>query len=459
MMNTNGREGDRLNKFRVEKDDLGALQIPAAALYGIQTARAMLNLSFSGRLLQHYPMYVKALAMVKHAAAQANFEAGLLSQAMSEAIIQACDEIIAGLHHEHFPVDMLHGGGGIGANMNVNEVVANLANEKLGGSRGNYDPVHPITHVNASQSTSDVCHTAIRMAIILSFNTLSEAVKATVEVTKEKAMQFQDINTIARTCLQDGMRAKLGEKFSAYSTVIQRRLDHLVTTIANLHQVNLGGTVIGSGVGAPKLYRETVLPKLCQVSKLPLSYRENLFDAAQNMDDLAQVSSELCLLATSLIKIAKDLRLLSSGPEAGFGELRLPAVQAGSSFFPGKVNPVIPETLIQCCFQVLGCDRAVQAAIEHGELDLNVFEGLAGANILDAMDMLNKALRLFVEKCLYGIEANKERCEALSTSLIPAVVDLKEKYGYFALAQLLKKEGPEGIKQLLRDGGDTDDTF
>jgi aspartate ammonia-lyase len=444
--------------MREEADQFGTIEISKNALYGIQTVRTLQNLSFSSRILSRYPTYIESLAMVKKAAVLANQEAGVLEGHIAIAIIQACDSLIEGNHHEQFPIDILHGGGGIGTNMNVNEVIANLANEFLRYPRGSYSPVHPVEHVNASQSTSDVCHTAIRLAIMKSFQPLFAALDQLVVVIKAKAEEFQEVTTIARTCLQDGMRVQLGETFRGYSQVIKRRLKSLEEAVTKLHSINLGGTVIGSGVGAPKAYRDTVVSKLCEVSGIDLSHRENLYDAAQNIDDLARVSSELRILASCLLKLAKDLRLLSSGPEAGFAEIQLPAVQAGSSFFPGKVNPVIPETLIQCCFQVIGCDQVVQTTLEHGELGLNVFEGAAGANILDAMVMLEKALTTFTEKCIKGIEANRERCEELANSFIPVVVELKEKIGYTATARLVKEKGKEEIKNIIQNGGIERDT-
>ncbi len=444
--------------MREESDHFGVIEIPKDALYGIQTVRTTQNLSFSGRTLSQYPTYIESLGMVKKAAALANQEAGVFDEKIGNAIIHACDSLIQGDHHEQFPIDILHGGGGIGTNMNVNEVIANLANESFGYPRGSYSPVHPAEHVNASQSTSDVCHTAIRLAIMKSFQPLFAALDQLVVVVKAKAGEFQDVTTIARTCLQDGMRVQLGETFRGYSQVIRRRLLALEEAVKELHSINLGGTVIGSGVGAPKAYRDTVVSKLSEVSGFELSHRENLYDAAQNIDDLARVSSELRILASCLLKLAKDLRLLSSGPEAGFAEIQLPAVQAGSSFFPGKVNPVIPETLIQCCFQVIGCDHVVQTTLEHGELGLNVFEGAAGANILDAMVMLEKALTTFTEKCITGTEANRERCEELANSLIPVVVELKEKIGYTATARLVKEKGKEEIKNMIQNGGNERDT-
>ncbi|WP_301170056.1 lyase family protein [Brevibacillus nitrificans] len=444
--------------MRKEQDSFGTLEIPRDALYGIQTVRALQNLSFSGKSLRQYPAYIASLAMVKKAAARANERAEVIETSVRQAIEQACDELIAGKHLEHFPVDILHGGGGIGTNMNVNEVISNLANEQAGMPRGTYAPVHPVDHVNASQSTSDACHTAIRMAIVQEYAGLDDLLARMQESWEKLAQRLMPITAIARTCLQDGMRVQLGEAFSGYAAVWKRRHHALKQAVQELLAVNLGGTVIGSGIGAPIAYREAVLAELSHLSGMRLQHRENLFDAAQNLDDLAQVSAQLSLFSTSVLKIAKDLRLLSSGPEAGFAEISLPAVQAGSSFFPGKINPVVPESLIQSCFQVLGCDRVVQATLEHGELDLNVFEGAAGANILDALYMLKNALVLFHEKCLAGIEANEERCEELANTFIPLVVDLKEKHGYSFVSKLIKEKGREGVKSFSRDGGHNDES-
>lgn len=440
--------------MRIEEDLIGKLEIPEDALYGINTVRTYDNLTFSEKKLSHYFAYISALAMVKKAAAKANMNAGILSMSMCDAICSACDDLIEGRYHEQMIVDVLHGGGGIGINMNCNEVICNLANEIVGGVRGIYDPIHPVNHVNASQSTNDVCHTAIRLAIIMSYQSLKASIEKSIETLKEKELEFENVPTISRTCLQDGMRKQLGETFGGYASVIRRRLIFLDEAVKTLHNINFGGTVIGSGVGATKEYREQILSILCEAANLNLSHRENLFDAAQNIDDLASFSSELCLLSTCLIKIAKDLRLLSSGPEAGFGEINLPSLQAGSSFFPGKINPVVPETLIQCCFQVIGCDRVVQAALEHGELDLNVFEGIAGINIMDAVKMLENALSKFTEYCVKGIEANGSRCESLSNSFIPIVVELKERHGYSTVSQLIKEKGKEGVKKFYLNGGD-----
>ncbi|OAH54795.1 MULTISPECIES: lyase family protein [Bacillaceae] len=426
------------------------MDIPKNALYGIQTMRTVQNLSFSGQLLKNYPEYIVSLAMVKKAATLANQEAGILTSSIGSAILNACDQLIQGNYQDHFIVDILHGGGGIGTNMNVNEVLANLANESLGESFGVYAPVHPVDHVNASQSTSDVCHTSIRLAIVRCFERLDDELTKMHGTMEKKSQEFMGVTTISRTCLQDAMRVQLGDVFSGYASVLKRRHSSLKEAIMSLLTVNLGATVIGNGVGAPEKYKEVVIEKLREVSNMDVTIRENLFDAAQNIDDLAHMSKQLSLLATSLIKIAKDLRLLSSGPEAGFSEITLPSVQAGSSFFPGKVNPVIPETMLQSCFQVLGCDRIVQAALEHGELDLNVFEGMAGANLLNGLHMLTNSAHSFTERCLKDIASNEERCTELSNTFIPVIVELKERLGYSAVSNLMKEHDRETIKNLLK---------
>ncbi|RKP48750.1 aspartate ammonia-lyase [Cohnella endophytica] len=440
--------------MRFEEDAFGKVELPEGALYGIQTLRSVENMSFSGRKLNAYPEYISSLADVKKAAARANERAGILPRSVSQAIEQACEEVEQGCHNEHFIVDPYHGGGCIGSNMNMNEVVANLANELLGGEWGEYNPVHPNDHVNASQSTSDACHTALRISIVRVSAALEAELELLANALESKSRAFAGVRTITRTCLQDGMQDSLGTLFAGYEHGIRRRLRGLSQATLALTAVNLGGTVIGSGVGAAPAYREQIIGALNEVTGLSLIHRENLYDASMNMDDVAAVSSELQLLSGLLIKLAKDFRLLSSGPEAGFGELKLPAVQAGSSFFPGKINPVVPETLIQCCFQVIGLDRSVQASLEHGELNLNVWEGLAGFNVLDSLNMLRRAVSLFTDKCVKGTEANEERCEKLSRCFIPVVVELKEKYGYSQVSRWLKNESKDEIRKRYESEAD-----
>jgi aspartate ammonia-lyase len=400
---------------RVEKDLLGELAVPADALYGIHTVRAVENLGFSGRILANYPDYIRALATVKKAAARANRDAHAIDARRQGAIERACDGLIRGEHLAQFPIDMLAGGGSIAVNMNLNEVIANLACEDLGGARGSYEPVHPKLHVNASQSTADVCHTAIRMTVLSRWSGLRRALSQCVEAFRAKAAELRPVVTISRTCFQDASPVSLGELFGGHAAAIGRRAGELAQSVRTLMRINLGGTAIGSGGGASASYRRAIVKRLNEIADHKFTLRPNLYDAAQNIDDLAAVSAQLALLAEVLIKVAHDLRLLSSGPEGGFGEIMLPAVQEGSSIFPGKINPVIPETMLQCCFQVLGCERATRLALEGGELNLNVFEGAAAANVFDAIEMMKRAVTLFVERCVGGIAANKQRCRELAS--------------------------------------------
>jgi len=400
---------------RIEKDLLGKRAVPADALYGIQTLRAVENLGFSGRILANYPDYIRALATVKKAAARANRDAHIIDARRLDAIERACESLIRGEHLAQFPIDMLAGGGNIAVNMNVNEVIANLASEHLGGARGTYQPVHPKLHVNASQSTADVCHTAVRITVLSRWRGLRRGLAECVAAFRAKDAELRPVITISRTCLQDAARVSLGEIFGAHAEVIERRTGELSRSIRALAQINLGGTVVGSGSGAPAIYRRAILKRLNELAEQKLTLRRNLYDAAQNIDDLAAVSAQLGMLAEVMIKIAQDLRMLASGPEGGFGEIILPAVQEGSSFFPGKINPVIPETMLQCCFQVLGCERAARLALERGELNLNVFEGAAAANIFDAIEMMQRSIGLLVERCVRGISANRKRCRELAS--------------------------------------------
>jgi aspartate ammonia-lyase len=365
-------------------------------------------LSFSGRVLRDYPYYVRALALVKKAAAHANRDARTIAPRIAKAIEAACQTLIRGEHLEQFPVDVLGGGGGIAVNMNINEVIANLAREFLNA------PIDAKVDVNASQSTADVCHTASRIAIIEQWSELRAVLLRCAAASRAKAKQFRGIRTLARTCLRDASAVSLGEIFGGYAAAIARRAGELDRAVSMLRKVNLGGTVIGDGSSASAAYRSAVIVHLNRLTKHQLSMRENLFDAAQNIDDLAAVSAQLGMLAEVLIKVAQDLRLLSSGPAGGFGEITLPAVQEGSSFFPGKINPVVPETLLQCCFQVLGCERAARIALERGELNLNVFESAATINVMDAMAMLTRAVATFTESCMKGIVANEARCRELA---------------------------------------------
>jgi aspartate ammonia-lyase len=387
--------------------------IPADALYGEETARALINLAFSRHRLGEYPAYVAALAAVKRAAAIANRDADVLDVSIAAAIDTASAALPA--HRQHLVVDILGGGGSIGINMNVNEVIANLANEALGGARRSWNPVHPLRHVNASQSTADVCHTAARLAVSDTAVRMLRAIDACIATLGERAERVAAVPTLARTCLQDAMPTTADVLLRGHASALMRRASHLRLRLLDLDAVVLGGTVIGDGQGAPPAYRQRVVPALQAIIGRPLSGHPHAADALQNGDDLAAIAAELGMLARTLLKIAEDLRLLSSGPRGGMGELRLPHVQAGSSFFSGKSNPVVPESVMQCAFQVLGCERAVQEAHARAELHLQVFDAVALVNVLDALEMLTAALERFESRCLQGIEMNEDRCRALAT--------------------------------------------
>lgn len=368
-----------------------------------QTDLACEHLAFSGRTLGGEPELVRALLQVKKAAALANAAAGVLAEDVAAAIAQACDALLAAPPREAFCVDVLAGGGGIAHNVNVNEVIAARAS-----APGR--PVDPKRHVNASQSSADVCHTAFRLALLERWEGLSAALAGLGASLHERAQAFAPVMTLTRTCLRDALPGSLGDLVGGHAALIDRRRGAIARAVAELSRVNLGGTVVGSGDGAPPAYRERIVETLERVTGRTLTRCENLFDAAQNSDDLGALSASLAQLAVALLKLAQDLRLLSSGPETGFGELRLPHVMEGSSFFAGKRNPVVPESLMHCCLVVLGCDHAVQLACGRAELQLNVFEAVAVVGTLDAMAMLARAVERFDRSCVRGLEADVERC-------------------------------------------------
>jgi len=400
--------------MRVERDSLGTLELESGCLYGIQTSRSLMNTTFSSSKLRDYPEVILSLSVVKQACARANAETGMISSDIADLLEDACSLLATGIYNEHFPVDMLHGGGYIAFNQNINEVLANLSNQSQGNAPGSNTPVDPKKHVNASQSTADVCHTGMRIAIFRESRNLLEQLELASDAMGELRAKFAHITTLARTCLRDAMPVSLGETFGAFEALLRRRHERLTSSLSCLSEVNLGGTVIGSGDGATPAYALAVVRILSELlPDMPVYRRSNLYDAAQNIDDLASISAELRILSEGLIKVCKDLRLLASGPNGGFGELILPGVQEGSSFFLGKFNPIVPETVIQACMQVLGADRVVQAAHEHGELNLNIFEGAAAKNILDAIKMLKNALALLTDKCILGIQADEARCKTL----------------------------------------------
>ncbi len=428
-----------MTKMRVERDSIGEMAIPAEADYGIHTARAVENFPITGILLRHYPELVQSLAMVKKAAAIANRDFGVLKPDIAAAIISACDLVIAGDGLSHFVVDMLQGGAGTSTNMNANEVIANIALKLLGRQRGDYAVVNPNDHVNLSQSTNDVYPTAVRLTVLRACPELIESQRALKDALMAKALEFDDVIKVGRTQLMDAVPMRLGSEFRAFAVTIGEDIDRLREFAAFLREVNLGGTAIGTGINTPQGYSERVIRNLAEVSGVPLVPAADLIEATSDLGAFVTFSGVLKRIAVKLSKICNDLRLLNSGPRAGFGEIRLPAVQAGSSIMPGKVNPVIPEVVNQIAYQVIGNDLTVTLAAEAGQLQLNAMEPVLVLNILQSMRMLIRGMATLREKCVIGIEADRERCRELLEGSLVTVTALNPYIGYAEASRVAKE--------------------
>jgi len=423
---------------RIEKDSIGEMKIPETADYGIHTARAVDNFPITGVLLNHYPKLVQSLAMTKKAAALANLELGALSPEIADAIIVACDQIIAGKGHEFFVVDMLQGGAGTSTNMNANEVIANMALRHMGKSRGDYASISPNDHVNLSQSTNDVYPTAVRLTILRDCPSLLDSQIALKAAFLQKAAEFDHIVKVGRTQLMDAVPMRLGSEFRAFAVTVGEDIDRLREFANLLREVNLGGTAIGTGINTPENYPAIVIGHLSKVSGTALVTAGDLIEATSDMGAFVTFSGVLKRIAVKLSKICNDLRLLNSGPRAGFGEIRLPAVQAGSSIMPGKVNPVVPEVVNQIAYQIIGNDLTVTLAAEAGQLQLNAMEPVIVFNILQSMRMLMRGMVTLREKCVLGIEADEERCRELLDGSLVTVTALNPYIGYNEAARVAK---------------------
>ncbi len=442
---------------RMESDLLGEVAVPARALYGAQTRRAALNFPVHGqKTVGEYPEMVRALMEIKEAAAVVNRRRGFLPSRIALALVASARTVKGGGFGGEFPVHFLHGGGGTSANMNANEVLANLAEERLGGRRGQYRKVHPNDHANLHQSTNDVYPTACHLAVLRAWPRLEEEIKSLAATLGTRRRELRGRRRLARTCLQDAVEVTWGDLLGGYEAFVRRAGRRLAGAVDQLYAVNLGGTIVGRAGDAPAAYRRDILPALRKVTGLPrLRRAADLFDAAQNADDLAAVGAQLGLLARGLVKIAQDFRLLSSGPEGGLGEIRLPAVQPGSSIMPGKVNPVIPEFLIQACFQAMGAQAVCEAALAHGELDLNVWESALVFNLLDAMDVMAAAVGAFGEKCVAGFTVDEAANAAHGRSIIPLLTRAMRRHGYAKVSAVCKKANgnPGKIRRLLEKQG------
>jgi aspartate ammonia-lyase len=432
---------------RTERDPLGELAVPADALYGIQTLRAVQNFPISG--IHALPVFVTATVWIKKAAALTHKETGRLEGRLADAIIRAADEILAGHYRDQFVVDVYQAGAGTSHNMNVNEVLANRANVLLGGTLGAYTPVHPNDHVNMAQSTNDVIPTAIRLACLAQVPDIAAGAAALIDALRTKGEEFDHIVKAGRTHLQDAMPIRLGQELTAYAGTLERGLRRVAQAADYLRDLGIGGSAVGTGVNVEPSYPALMVRHLSQITELTLRAGRDRVQLMQSMGDVAGYSAQLRVLALDLSKIASDLRLLASGPRTGLDEIRLPAVQPGSSIMPGKVNPSIPEMVNQVCLQVIGCDTCVAAAAEHGQLELNVMMPVIAFNVLLAGQILGNAMRVLAERCVAGLEANREQCEywversaALATALAPQI-------GYAKAAEISKQSVKENL--LIRD--------
>ncbi|MCP4656721.1 MAG: aspartate ammonia-lyase [bacterium] len=437
-----------MSEVRIEHDLLGTIEVPAEALYGAQTQRAVLNFPLrSEKTIGDYPLLIAGLMAVKKAAAAANRRAGFLEEELAGAIDRAADTVLREPLLAHFPVHRFHGGGGTSANMNANEVLANLAEEALGGRRGEYRRVHPNDHVNRHQSTNDVYPTACHLALAAGWHETRPECERLAKTLAARAQEWRELPRLARTCLQDAVEGTYGELFGGYAGFIERATARIDTAVEALHAVNLGGTVVGQPAAVPRAYFEAVIPELRRVTGDDAWRRAaNLADAFQNCDDMVNVSAQLATAARGLIKIAKDLRLLGSGPQAGLGEIRLPAVQPGSSIMPGKVNPVIPEFAIQLCLEITGLHAACAQALDHGELDLNVWESLIVFNTLDAMEHLANAATVLDGRCLRDLTVDEARSRAHAESMMPLLTRLVDEHGYARISELCRRAGGDLIE-------------
>ncbi|WP_027999137.1 aspartate ammonia-lyase [Sinorhizobium arboris] len=416
--------------MRIEHDLLGDREVPTDAWFGIQTLRAVENFPITGVPISHFPHFVAALAMVKAAAARANCDLGLLAPHKAEAIVAACKEIASGRLHDQFVVDLIQGGAGTSTNMNANEVIANLALEKLGHAKGAYRHLHPNDDVNKSQSTNDAYPTAVCLGLQFAAEPLVAAVGALKEALADKGKEFAGVLKMGRTQLQDAVPMTLGQEFDAFAVNLGEDIERIGEILRLLSEVNLGGTAIGTGLNTHPDYAPLVVRHLAEISGKPMLPAANLIEATSDMGAFVLFSGLLKRLAIKLSKLANDLRLLSSGPRAGLGEIELPAMQPGSSIMPGKVNPVIPEAVNQVAYQVIGNDLAVTLAAEAGQLQLNAMEPLIVYNLFSSIKMLATACQILEERCIRGIRANREQCRRHVERSIGIVTALVPRIGY-----------------------------
>jgi aspartate ammonia-lyase len=437
---------------RIEKDSMGEMTVPAAAYYGAQTARALQNFPISG--LKPHPAFVWSTVVIKKCAAKANMATGRLAAEIGTAIVAAADEVLAGALADQFVVDPFQAGAGTSHNMNANEVLANRALELLGRQRGDAF-IHPNDHVNMAQSTNDVIPTAMRLASLEMLNLLLEQLESLEQALAVKAQEFDHILKSGRTHLQDAVPIRMGQEFGAYAAALRINREGLEGCIPALLELGIGGTAVGTGLNAEPAYITAVIEELAVATGFPLVASANLFEAMQNMDPFLALSAALRRTAVNLGRIANDLRLLASGPRTGFDEIRLPAIQPGSSIMPGKINPSMAEMTNMVCFQVMGCDQTIMLASQAGQLELNVMMPLIAWNLTFAMEILTKCVQKFTESCISGIQANETRCRRFLDESLGLVTVLAPYLGYNASAAIAKESVASGksIRDIVLDQG------
>ncbi|WP_444670966.1 aspartate ammonia-lyase [Flavobacterium columnare] len=425
--------------YRIENDLLGDLQVPVNAYYGVQTQRAIENFNISGVRLYQFPEFIKGLAYVKWAAAETNFDLGLLEEPIKNAIVQASKEVIEGKFDREFPVDMIQGGAGTSTNMNINEVLANRALEIMGYEKGQYQFCSPNDHVNLSQSTNDAYPTAIKIGAIRSNMNLISHLKQLITSFRKKGEEFKHVLKMGRTQLQDAVPMTLGQEFEAFAATLEEEIDRLTQNSNLFLEINMGATAIGTGLNAPIGYAQLCAEKLATITGLAIVSAPNLIEATPDTGSYVIYSSALKRMAIKMSKICNDLRLLSSGPRCGLNEINLPPMQPGSSIMPGKVNPVIPEVMNQVCFRVIGNDLTVTMAAEAGQLQLNVMEPVLIYAILESMQLMSQAMDTLREKCINGITANEEHCREMVLHSIGIVTALNPYIGYKNSTKIAKE--------------------
>lgn len=440
-------------RTRLERDPLGELRVPADVYYGVQTQRALENFPISG-LTAPAPL-VTATVLIKRAAARANAALGRLDRPIADAIIQAADEVLEGRLRDQFVVDVYQAGAGTSHNMNANEVLANRAAEILGQPKGTYTRVHPNDHVNMGQSTNDVFPTATRLALLIVLAPLLESARALAEALAAKADEFKRVLKTGRTHLQDAVPITLGQEFSGYAANVRHAADELDHTARSLHELNLGSTAVGTGLNAGDDFAKAAVDNLSRATGLRLVPAANRFRVTQSMGDVLAYSGALRRLAMEVSRVSSDFRLLSSGPRAGLAEIQLPAVQPGSSIMPGKVNPSVAEMVNQVCYQVYGCDAAILAACEAGQLELNVMMPVIAWNAIHASTIFGQAMQVLTNRCVVGLRADEARCRELLDRSTAVATALSPYIGYAKTAEIAKAAVQTGkpVAELVRERG------